>query len=57
MEYGVKFYGESDLSNGLQLQEAEKIIVSFNGDDAFDDINKVLELYNIKQFFDKGIYF
>lgn len=51
----VKFYSIDDMAGGYQLKKAEHIlredIVS-----NYEDINDILELYNIKKYLDKEIY-
>ena len=49
---GVKYYGENDLSIGWYLEKAEKVINSFNENNSHDDINYILELYNVSLLFD-----
>ena len=52
---GVKFYGSTDLSCGYFLEKAEAILQAFSLDEKYVDINRVIELFNIKQFFDCNI--
>ncbi|MGN0561695.1 MAG: hypothetical protein ACI4K6_02725 [Candidatus Fimenecus sp.] len=52
---GVKFYSKNDLSSGVNLKKAEPIIENFSKGKEYFDVNEVIELYNIKQFFDNGI--
>ncbi len=56
MRDGVKFYGVNDMAFGHELRDAEAIIESFNINTDYSDINRVIELYNIKQYFDNEIY-
>lgn len=56
MKDRVVFYGENDLANGILLRQAETVINQFDLTKVYDDINDVLELYSIKQFFDAEIY-
>lgn len=49
----IVFYSKSDLSAFRHLQNAEKILNSPIEHDL--DINEILQLYNIKLFFDNGI--
>ena len=53
--FGVKFYSKYDMSAGSNLQEAEAIFQSWDEYLSNPDINMILELYNIKQYFDAGI--
>ena len=52
----VVFYGPTDGASGYELRNAEKVIQSFNTDTEYTDINRVIELYNIKQYFDNEMY-
>lgn len=58
VEYdGVKFYSTSDLTTGLSLNEAVSVLKSFDPTlDQYNDINKVLELYNIYLLFKSGVH-
>ena len=49
---GVKFYSKIDLSCGINLKKAEVIIEKFSKDIDYN-INEVIELYNIKLYFDQ----
>lgn len=53
----IKFYSKSDLSSGYYLRKVQTILDDFD-EDAYiksDDINSIIELYNIQQFFDNEI--
>ena len=52
----VVFYGPTDGASRDELRNAEKVIQSFNADTEYTDINRVIELYNIKQYFDNEMY-
>lgn len=52
----VSFYSVSDGASAYELGNAEKILETFNNDTVYTDINRVLELYNIKQYFDNEMY-
>ncbi|MGJ8594210.1 MAG: hypothetical protein ACSHXF_16795 [Aquaticitalea sp.] len=51
----VVFHSVHDMSSGHFLSKAESILKSEISED-IEDINDVLELYNIKLFFDNGVY-
>jgi len=51
----VKFFSKADLAGGIQLSKAESIL-KIEIKSVYDDINDVLELYNIKQYFDNELY-
>ena len=46
---GVKFYSKDDMSIGWELKRAEPILDTFDTMNVNDDVNVVLELYNIQQ--------
>lgn len=52
---GVKFYSAADLSCGYSLEKAETVLQAFCFEEEFTDINRVIELFNIKQFFDHDL--
>ena len=49
---GVKFYSAADLSCGYSLEKSETILQALCIADEFLDINQIIELFNIKKFFD-----
>lgn len=56
LEYnGVKFYGKNDFGIGDELEKAEEIILNFDKNFNYTDINAVLELNNIVLLYDTGI--
>lgn len=50
----IKFYGIHDLSSGVCLKESEGVFQNWDKCISSNDINAILELYNIKKFFDSG---
>ena len=48
----VKFYSEYDLSVGFYLKKAELVLNTIDCNNEYNDINQVIELYNIKQYLD-----
>lgn len=52
---GVKFYNKHDLSGSYYLKKAELILDDYKPNNEYNDINKVIELYNIKQYLDHGL--
>lgn len=44
---GVKYYSDNDMSIGWYLEKAEEVINSVDENNSHDDINTILELYNI----------
>ncbi|WP_314962440.1 hypothetical protein [Peptostreptococcus stomatis] len=52
----VKFYSVNDLSIGSYIERIENIICNFDIEEKRADINEIIELYNIQQFFKNKIY-
>lgn len=52
---GIKYYGPHDMSSGWHLREAESFFQNWDEHVCKPDINSILELYNIKQYFDAGM--
>ena len=52
----VKYYSVSDLSSGFYIKRIEDIIFNFLVEVKRTDINEIIELYNIEQFFQNKIY-
>ena len=48
----IKYYSSNDLSIGYNLIECEKILKDFDEEKEYNEINDVIELYNICLFFD-----
>lgn len=51
----VVFHSTVDLAGGMHLSEAERILRS-PPEPSYTDINDILELYNIKMYFDNGVF-
>lgn len=51
----VEFYSKEDLAGGLQLSKGESILRN-ETKLVYEDINDVLELYNIKKYIDNDLY-
>jgi hypothetical protein len=51
----VEYYSVNNLANGMYLSKAE-IILKKEIKPSYDNINDVLELYNIKQYIDNELY-
>ncbi len=52
----VKYYSANDLSAGFYLKRVEDIVCNFVVEKKRVDINEIIELYNIQQFFQNRIY-
>lgn len=50
----VVYYSNDDLSSGINLENAEKIIQLFDKNNSFT-INDLLELYNIQLYFKNNL--
>ena len=50
----VVYYSNDDLSSGINLENAEKIIQLFDKNNSFS-INDLLELYNIQLYFKNNL--
>ena len=53
--YGVKFYGTGDFANAEELRKCEKVFGDYHNWNGYTDINKIIELYNVKKYIDTGI--
>lgn len=51
----VIFYSEDDMTAGYQMSKCEHILKN-NEEIITEDINNIIELYNIKKFIDKELY-
>lgn len=51
----IKYYSSSDLSTGHNLIKCEELLNQFDEEKEYNDINDVLELYNITLFFDNEL--
>ncbi len=51
----VEFYSKEDMAGGYHLSKGEHILRS-ETKSVYEDINDVLELYNIKQYLDNELY-
>lgn len=52
--YGVKFYGTGDFANAEELKKCEKVFDDYENWNNYTDINKIIELYNVKKYIDTG---
>ncbi len=51
----VEFYSKEDMAGGYHLSKGEHVLRS-ETKSVYEDINDVLELYNIKQYLDNELY-
>lgn len=51
----IKYYSSADLSTGHSLLNCEQLLNSFDESIEYDDINDILEFYNITLFFDNEL--
>ena len=54
-EHRVKFYSEYDMASGWHLQKIEKLLDNWDANNEERTINDILELYNVKRYFDAGL--
>ena len=52
----VKFYSPNDLSRGYNLELASKILDKLEEGKILDDVNEIIELYNIKKYLELELY-
>lgn len=52
----VKFYSLNDMMNGRNLKKCENLIKEFEAGKEAQDINDIIELYNVKKYFDNKIF-
>lgn len=54
----IKFYSKLDLSSGYYLEKAQVVLDNFKRNTYLNskDVNSIIELYNIKQYFDNEIF-
>lgn len=52
---GIKFYGKNDMSIGWELEKAESILNLLDITKEYNDVNNILELYNIQQLVETGV--
>lgn len=52
---GIKFYGKNDMSIGWELEKAESILNSLDITKEYNNVNNILELYNIQQLVETGV--
>lgn len=51
----AKFYSIDDIGNNLELTRAEEILEAYDEGKEFEDINDIIELYNVKLFLDNHL--
>lgn len=51
----AKFYSKTDLSNGMHLMRAEKVLNNYQEGLDYENVNDVLELFNVKLLIDNGL--
>ena len=52
----IKFYGENDLSTGLDLSNVETFINDFILNPIINTLNEAIEIYNVLKFLDLGYF-
>lgn len=51
----AKFYSIDNLGNNLELTRAEEILEAYDEGKEIEDINDIIELYNVKLFLDNHL--
>lgn len=51
----AKFYSKEDLGNGLQLRRAQEVLEIYAPGKTYEDINEILELYNVRLLLKNGL--
>ena len=51
----AKFYSIDDLGNTMELTRAEEVLEAYIEDKELEDINDVIELYNVKLLLDNQL--
>lgn len=51
----AKFYSIDDLGNNFELTRAEEVLEAYDEDKELEDINDVIELYNVKLLLDNQL--
>lgn len=51
----AKFYSIDDLGNTMELSRAEEVLEAYIEDKELEDINDVIELYNVKLLLDNQL--
>ncbi|NTJ91768.1 hypothetical protein HQ630_03920, partial [Enterococcus faecium] len=52
----IKFYGENDLSTGLDLSNVETFINDFILNPIINTLNEAIEIYNVLKFLDLNYF-
>lgn len=52
----VKFYSINDIAHGYNLMHSEKLIKEYGGGKEAQNINDIIELYNVIKYLDNKIY-
>lgn len=52
---GIKYYSANDMSIGFELREAQPIIEAFDPQKKYDNINQIIELFNIDRLVNAGV--
>ena len=52
----INFFNKADLASGHYLSLAEPILRNFDKEKSIDDINDIIELYQIKRYIDADLF-
>lgn len=53
--FGVDFYGDGEVANPGELRKCEMVFDDYGNWKTYTDVNRVIELYNVKKYIDTGI--
>lgn len=51
----VRFYGKNNVGNVWQLKKVEKYFTTFNPDKKYENVNEIIELYNVQNLINSGV--
>lgn len=52
----VQYYSNNDLAICYDIKTMERAMLNFNSNQKYENINDIIELYNIKKYIENGIY-
>ncbi|MDE7453370.1 MAG: hypothetical protein K2N22_03070, partial [Clostridia bacterium] len=56
MKERVRFYSKTDMINGFMLEKSLSVLKKLTHTRTYNNINDVLELYNVQKFIDAQIF-
>lgn len=52
----VIFYSPNDWAGGYNLKKTEELLETYDENNNYNDINDLLEFYNINKYIENGVY-